>query len=59
MLVHTSAGGDTELKEYIYRDRKTGEILVSLEKVEDPELELIAEVETSYGGRGKPGTAHT
>jgi hypothetical protein len=46
------------LKEYIYRDRKTGEILISLEKVEDPELELIAEVETS-GGRGKPGTAHT
>mgnify|MGYP001626427651 CR=1 FL=1 len=40
------------MKEYIYQHRKTGEILVSTEKVEDPEFEFLYEIEVgTYGGR--------
>ncbi|MDW8086239.1 MAG: hypothetical protein RMI45_08415 [Ignisphaera sp.] len=48
------------VREYVYRDRKTGEIYISLERVEDPELELITIVEIRpYGGRRATSTTHT
>lgn len=48
------------MKEYIYRHRKTGELLVSLERVEDPEYEFMYEVEVRpYGRRRATGTAGT
>lgn len=43
----------SERKEYIYMHRKTGEILVSAERVDDPDFELLFEIEVKpYGRRG-------
>lgn len=50
----------SERKEYIYMHRKTGEILVSAERVDDPDFELLFEIEVKpYGGGGAARTAHT
>lgn len=45
------------MKEYIYRDKKTGEYYISTEPVENPELELVAVYE--YGRRRTTNTAGT
>lgn len=41
------------MKEYVYRDKRTGEIYFSKKMVEDENLEFICAVEVKGFGRGR------